>query len=230
MDIYNEIKKTDQSVYDNYNNFIFSDDARVFNKMGKRIELYLKIQNLVGDIFEFGVLKGAGISLWLKLITMYEPNSITKVLGFDFFDTTELLDDLTGINKQMMSEVVNRIGNEDLQIETIQTKLSHFDKSKYILIKGDAVVTSKSFVEQNVGVKIKLLYMDLDLGDPTYEILMKLWDNVCLNGIIVFDEYAYHKWDESNGVDKFLKEIEGQYTFFDTKIGSPTAYIIKLVI
>jgi hypothetical protein len=87
MDIYNKIKKTEQSVYDNYNNFIFSDDDRVFNKMSKRIELYLQIQNLVGDIFEFGVLKGAGISLWLKLLKMYEPNSITKVIGFDFFDT-----------------------------------------------------------------------------------------------------------------------------------------------
>jgi len=59
---------------------------------------------------------------------------------------------------------------------------------------------------------------------------MCYFNKVVKNGIVVFDEYAYHKWDESDGVDKFLKEVEGQYTFVDTKIGSPTAYIIKTVI
>jgi hypothetical protein len=31
-DIYNGIPKTEQCIYDNYNNFIFSNDTRVFNK------------------------------------------------------------------------------------------------------------------------------------------------------------------------------------------------------
>ena len=98
------------------------------------------------------------------------------------------------------------------------------------MIQGEAVATSTQFKITNPGARIKLLYMDLDLGEPTYNILKTLWNIVVKNGIIVFDEYAYHKWDESNGVDKFLKEIEGQYIFFDTKIGSPTAYIIKTCI
>ena len=38
------------------------------------------------------------------------------------------------------------------------------------------------------------------------------------------------KWDESEGVDKFLREIHGMSTFIDTKVGAPTAYIIKTVI
>jgi hypothetical protein len=78
------------------------------------------------------------------------------------------------------------------------------------------------------GVKIKLLYMDLDVGEPTYEILITLWDKICLNGIIVFDEYAYHKWDESIGVDKFLKTIKGKYEQHSTNMFSPTFFIKKI--
>jgi hypothetical protein len=33
-----------------------------------------------------------------------------------------------------------------------------------------------------------------------------MWDNVTKGGIIVFDEYGYHSWSESKGVDKFIQE------------------------
>ena len=70
MDTYtfhNSIKETHQCVYDNYNNLLFSADSRVFNKMMKKSELYLKVKDLAGDILEFGVFKGAGIALFLNL-------------------------------------------------------------------------------------------------------------------------------------------------------------------
>ena len=83
--------------------------------------------------------------------------------------------------------------------------------------------------KKSPGLKIKLLYMDLDLGEPTYEVLKSLWKNVCLNGIVVFDEYAFHCWDESIGVDNFLKEISGQYECYKTDVASPSMYIVKTI-
>tara|TARA_Y100000768_G_C23989983_1_gene691761 strand:- start:3251 stop:3958 length:708 start_codon:yes stop_codon:yes gene_type:complete len=228
INIYNDIKETNQSVYDSYNNFIFSNDTRVFNKMIKRSELYLNVKDIVGDILEFGVFKGASISLWLKLIDMYEPNSISKIIGFDFFDPKQVVDALNGINKNMMNNVVNRVEKNDLSIDKVHERLSRYNSSRYKLIKGDAVITSTEYINNNPGLKIKLLYMDLDVGEPTYQILKKLWNNISINGIIVFDEYAYHKWDESIGVDKFLKTIEGKYKQFPTNIFSPTFYIQKI--
>jgi hypothetical protein len=229
ISIYNGIEATDQSVYDSYNKLMFSKDTRVFSKMMKRAELYLNVKDIVGDILEFGVFKGASIALWSKLINMYEPNSITKVIGFDFFNPEQVVGKLDGINKAMMADVVNRVENSDLSLKGVQEKLSVFDSSRYKLIQGDAVSTSSTFVNNNPGLKIKLLYMDLDVGEPTYEILVKLWNNVSINGIIVFDEYAYHQWDESVGVDKFLKTIHGKYEQFPTGIYSPTFYIKKIV-
>ena len=227
-DIYNGIKQTPQHVYDSYNQFIFSDDTRVFNKMIKRTELYLLTKDMIGDVLEFGVFKGASIGLWIKLLKMYEPNSITKVIGFDFFDSTELINGLDGLNKNMMTTVVGRVTDKDLFLNSVTANLQVIDPSKFMLIKGDAVNTSKTFINKNPGLKIKLLYMDLDVGEPTYKVLLELWDKVCINGIIVFDEYAYHQWDESIGVDNFLKTIEGKYIMYPTNIFSPTAYIKKI--
>ena len=186
--------------------------------------------NLLGDIMEFGVFKGAGMALFLKLKQMYEPNSLMKVIGFDYFEKDILTNTLTGINKIKMSDVLQRVESTDLSLESVNDRLSHFSSDNYMLIKGDAVVQANNFYLENPGAKIKLLYMDLDLGDPTYTILKKLWQRVCKGGIVVFDEYAYHIWDESIGVDSFLKEIDGQYISVNTNISSPTMYIIKTVI
>jgi len=228
-DIYNSIKETPQNIYDSYNNLMFSGDSRVFNKMIKKTELYLQVKDLAGDILEFGVFKGAGMALFLNLKMMYEPNSLMKVIGFDYFNSESLTNSLDGLNKTMMSTVLNRASTKELSIESVNKRLSVFNNGMYKLIEGEAVANTVKYDTDNPGARIKLLYMDLDLGEPTYNILKILWNKVVKNGIIVFDEYGYHKWDESNGVDKFIKEIEGQYRFIDTKIGSPTAYIIKTI-
>ena len=67
--------------------------------------------------------------------------------------------------------------------------------------------------------------MDLDLEEPTYNTLINLWDNITKGGLVVFDEYGYHKWSESKGVDRFIKEknIEIKTLNFN----APTAYIKK---
>ncbi len=228
LSIYNGVEATAQNIYDSYNNFIFSKDIRVFNKMIKRTELYLDVKGLVGDILEFGVFKGASIALWLKLIDMYEPNSITKVIGFDFFNSNQVVDGLNGLNNLMMANVINRVEHNELTLDAVSSKLANFNRARYKLIQGDAVDTSQIMVNNNPGLKIKLLYMDLDVGEPTYKILLQLWNRVCINGIIVFDEYAYHQWDESVGVDKFLQTIRGKYEQFATGIYSPTFYIKKI--
>ena len=99
-----------------------------------------------------------------------------------------------------------------------------FESEKFKLVKGDISETSKSFYEDKPGARISLLYLDLDLEIPTYNVLVNLYDKIVDGGIIVFDEYAYHIWSEANAVDKFLQEYPGaelKHTF----IKAPTAYI-----
>ena len=104
--------------------------------------------------------------------------------------------------------------------------LSHgFLESEFQLIEGDISDTSKKFSQENPGFKISLMYMDLDLELPTYNTLVNLWDNITKGGIIVFDEYGYHKWSESKGVDRFIEEKNLLIKSLD--YACPTAYIIK---
>jgi len=229
--IYNNIKETNQSVYDAYNTLVFNNDKRVFQKMTKKIELYLNVkdQDIFGDIVEFGVFKGGGLALWLKLKELYEPNSLTKVIGFDFFEPKETINSLADENKELMTSVLNRVKSDDLTLESVKARLSSFNKENYMLIKGDAIKKSNDYYDKNKGAKIKLLYMDLDVGEPTYKILTTLWDRLSINGIVICDEYGFHAWDETIGVDKFLKKLDNTtYKIINTNILSPTLVIKKI--
>jgi hypothetical protein len=96
---------------------------------------------------------------------------------------------------------------------------------EYELVSGDISKTVVEYADTRPGAKISLLYLDLDLEVPTYDALMSLWDRVSSGGIVVFDEYAYHNWSESIGVDKFFenKNIKIQsLNFF-----APSAYVVK---
>jgi len=221
---------TPVNVYESFNTIMFSSDKRVFNKMIKKIEFYGEVKDLVGDILEFGVFMGSGMAIFLKLQELYEPNSISTVIGFDHFNKSNTINQLDGNNRDLMSCVLNRVNEDELSLESVRKNLSAFDPTKYMLVQGEAVEKCRNFHMENPGLRIKILYMDLDLGEPTYQILKILWNKVVKGGIVVFDEYGYHKWDEANGVDKFLKEIDGQYELFNTKVYNPTVYIKKTII
>jgi hypothetical protein len=72
-----------------------------------------------------------------------------------------------------------------------------------------------------------MLYIDVDIERPTYFALKYLWDRILPGGIIAFDEYEYHKFSESTGVEKFLKEFNLDYEVISTDFMTPSAYIIK---
>ena len=219
-----------QSVFDSYNNFLMSDDRKVFFKLCMRFNLYNKVKDLHGDIVECGVFKGAGLLAWLKMIDMYQPNSLKKVIGFDFFDPgfTEELENI--IDKENMKYVFSRDPNlnaKDVSLEAIEARLKKagFNNNKFELVKGDISQTSKDFIMNKPGFRISLLYLDLDLDVPTYDTLNVFWDRVVPGGVVVFDEYAMYSWSESNAVDRFFKDKNVK--IINTNIFSPSAYVVK---
>lgn len=221
---------SNQSIYDSFNNFIFSKDRNVFNKLASRIWFYQQTKHLLGDIVECGVFKGSGLLTWLKVLDMYEPNSIKKVIGFDFFNPNFIEDMPDGVDKETMRQVFQRDENlmmNDVSFEGITYKIvnANFGDSKFELVAGDITKSSYEYLKERPGFRISILYLDLDLDEPTYETLNALWDRVLPGGYVVFDEYGYHNWSESNAADRFLKEKN--LTLHTTGIKAPTAYIVK---
>jgi hypothetical protein len=232
LNLYNNSSdiRQNQNIYDSYNNFIFSEDRNIFNKLYCKFYFYEKTKHLLGDVVECGVFKGSGVLAWLKILDMNEPNSIKKVIGFDFFDNNfvENLDD--EVDKTTMKQVFERCENldiNDISLYGIHEKIkkSGINSSKYELVAGDISNTTKKFIKDRPGFRISILYMDLDIDEPTYDTLVNLWDFIVPGGIVVFDEYAYHSWTESNAVDRFVNEKK--LTLINTNVKAPTAYIIK---
>ena len=225
----NYLGDTPQHVYDSFNTLMFSNDTRVMQKMFTKIRLYNEIKHLNGDILEFGVFKGASLALWLQLIKRYETNALTSVIGFDFFDKDLTLNNLENENKKSMSSILDRATDvNELKMEVIFDKCNNIFPNKIKLIKGDACETSASLRQNYPGLRAKLMYLDMDVDKPTFEVLTNLWDIVVLDGIIVLDEYGIHVWDESNGVDRFLKTIKGKYVLENTGVMAPTLIIKKI--
>jgi len=230
MNITNYAEPTSDSIYENFNSFIFSKDIKVLGKLLFRNHFYNMTKHLPGDIVEIGVFKGSGIVSWLKILKVFDSQTNKKVIGFDFFsphDTKVYINRVA--NGEGLNDVINRVEHNLLSYETVNNTIqgSGFDNSKFILVKGNVETTTKDFVNKNAGFRISLLYFDADLGEPTYHSLVNLWDRIIPGGYIVFDEYEFHAFDECAGVEKFLKEKDLEFTIETTHFYNPTAFMIK---
>lgn len=224
-----EIIENAQSLYDNFNGFILSNDFKVFGKLLARTLLMDRVKDIPGDIVECGVFKGTGILTYLKLKRYLNPNSGKKVIGFDFFDSDKLVKTLDGIDKDAMKTLFEgrdyEHKSDDCSKLISLIKNCGFLDHEYDLIPGDITKTAPEYISDKPGFKISLLYIDLDLEIPTYEALGALWDRVSTGGMVVFDEYGFHKWSESKGVDRFFSDKKVKIKSLDYIC--PTAYIVK---
>lgn len=226
MDLFD---KTIMEAYDYFNGFMMCNDTKIFGKLVARATLLNTVKNIPGDIVECGVFKGTGMLTFLKLKRIFFPNSIKRVIGFDLFNTNDLVDSLYDNDKKQMSKLFNErqfshdTGSADYIFNII--KNAGFSEIDFELVIGDITTSAYNFIKARPGFKISMLYMDLDLEQPTFHALNAFWDRVSRGGLIVFDEYAYHKWSESIGVDRFFADKNVTINVLDFLC--PTAYVIK---
>ncbi len=217
--------------YRSFNEFIFSNDIKLIGKLLHRYDFFKMTRDLPGDIVEIGVFKGSGIATFSKFVDIYCPRSNKKILGFDIFDDSskeDILNKDCSFDKEMMNVVYSKVDKSELSITSVENRLTNMNiDKKYMLIRGDVEDTLPKFIKENPGFRASLIYIDVDLERPTYNALLHLWDRLLPGGIIVFDEYEYHKFSESNGVEKFLREKNIAYNLKSTNWMAPTAYIIK---
>jgi hypothetical protein len=224
-----EIIDTEQKIYDGFNDFILSPDTKVFGKLLARTLLLNEIKDIPGDIVECGVFKATGLLSFLKLKNYLMPNTHKKVIGFDFFESAALVDSLSGQDKELMDSLFSDRGvSHDKDFcELLKQKILSFGfkPHEFDLVKGDASKTTFDYLKDKPGLKISLLYMDVDIEKPTFDILEALWDRVSRGGLVVFDEYAFQSWSESRGADRFFKDKN--VVIKSLNYICPTAYIKK---
>ena len=205
-----------------YNSFLKDTDPDRLKKIISRYELFKYTHNIKGDICECGVFKGSGFFTWVKLMKIFKPNSDSKVIGFDFFETNRSVNFKFKKDKEIFDDHKdNFITQQELKNTCLNWGFKNIS-----LYAGNIADTSKSYVLQNVSGRISLLYMDVDNYEGTMAALKNLYPIVTAGGVVAFDEYHDHSHGEHVAVDEFFKDKKINIKFFAWS-NSPMAYFIK---
>lgn len=218
-------QENEQRIWDAYNTLCLSGNTERLRKLLVRYNLFRQTLKSPGDIIECGVFKGTGLFQWLKFLTIFDPDSTKRVVGFDLFDSFEEgLQDWEKKQTEAFIREANFQGtNPDELIEiACQMRQEH----RLELIKGNACETIPRYIEENRGMRVSLLHLDFDVYEPTLVALKMFWPLVVRGGIVVFDEYGVRGWGESEAVDEFFAEktVEMETVPYSQ---TPTAYIVK---
>lgn len=213
-----------QAFYDNFNNFIFFPEQRVFNKLISKILFLQMVSTIPGSIVELGVFKGSGLAAWHKCCVALGVHR--QIYGFDFFNADDLQESIGTSDKILMKELFSKRNFDPRNyVGTLEEKMDSMGASSR-LISGNVMDTLPEFLNENPGFRTALVNFDLDTSEPTYFALEALWPRLVPGGIFVFDEYAINEWTESDAVDKFLKKFG--LKIIRTDFFAPSAYLQKL--
>jgi len=174
-------------------------------------ELYRLALHVPGVIMEFGVWWGANLALFESFRAIYEPyNYARKIIGFDTFEGYSSLSEKDG-----ESEFVNQ-GNYSVPsdysehlteiLDCHQTENIMSNVKKYELIKGDATVTIKDYLNSHKETIIALAYFDMQLYQPTKVCLEAIKPYLTKGSVIAMDEL---NCPEFSGETVALREVFG---------------------
>lgn len=159
-----------------------------------KYEIFKQILHINGSIIECGVLHGAGLMAWAKLSSIFEPvNHTRKIIGFDTFEGFPSLsakDTKTGRSNHL--RVGGLIGSpyestqQAIQVYDMNRQVGHIPKVE--LVKGDLCETASRYIEDNPHLVVSLLYLDVDLYEPTKKALEVFVPRMPKGAIIGFDE------------------------------------------
>lgn len=165
-----------------------------------RYELYKLIEHVPGNIMEFGVCGGKGLFSFVQCVFINEPQyQWRNIVGFDTFDGFVSVHENDGLNINQHLKQPGAFKNDSFD-ELTRLKQIHEDfryinnRNQIELVKGDVMLTLPEYIHNNPGLIVSLLYLDLDLYEPTKLALQLLWDKIPKGGIVVFDELVMKDW------------------------------------
>ena len=179
-------------------------------------ELFKQVLDVHGSILEFGVYMGSGLFSFASFSAILEPyNYQRRIIGFDTFTGFPSVSDKDKSTQYDSPELKKGgFSVSDNHMSDLQKSIEIFDSNRFInhlpkieLVAGDVVKTVPDFLKVNPHTLISLLYLDLDLYEPTISALNDLYDRVVRGGIIAFDEINNPMWPgETEAFLEFFKD------------------------
>lgn len=161
-------------------------------------EIFKRAMTVKGSIVECGVFRGFGVMSWAKLSAMLEPENLTRrIYGFDTFagfpSTGEQDDNPVAAPRQGALAADSYEELQALIAEYDQDRfLGHIDKVH--LIKGDVNETIPKFVTAHPHLVVSLLFLDVDLFEPTRTALEQFVPRMPRGAVLAFDELDNPMW------------------------------------
>lgn len=174
-------------------------------------ELYERIIDKPGVLMEFGVWWGANLAVLGSLRAIYEPyNRMRKVIGFDTFEGYPTVSAEDGTSKHAsvggyaMPEGYEHYLADVLATHEDDNVLDHV--RKFELVKGDAPVMLKAYLDAHPETVVAMAYLDLAMYEPTKSILESILPRMVRGGVIALDELGSARFP---GETRAFQEIVG---------------------
>jgi hypothetical protein len=197
-------------------------------------DLYRLIADMPGSIVELGVYLGAGLLTWSKLLETFAPGDRSrKAYGFE-----------SGAGYREFSPEdgnpaswIGAIGPKTVSVDYLQriVRLANLDNlisgvERCRAICGDIAETVPEFARNNQGMRLSLLFLDVNLYEPTLIGLRELYPLVQSGGVVALNGYGAPPWQgEARALEHYFAEIDAPIPRLKTLNYSiwPGAYFVK---
>jgi len=199
------------SLADRIDGFAKFASRQAMAKFLARYEIFKKILHVNGSIIECGVLHGAGLLTWAKLSSIFEPaNHVRKIIGFDTFEGFPSISQADAAGGD--SSHLKPGGMTGSSLEDVEQAVALYDKNRPLshipkieLVKGDLCETAPQYLKSNPHLVVSMLYLDVDLYEPTKAALQTFLPRMPRGAVIVFDELNARMFPgETRAVDDVL--------------------------
>lgn len=208
----NYIDKLEKIENKNVADFALYTPVNSIQRFLARYELMNMINGIPGAVIEMGVCSGNGLMSLIHCHNVLQPTyRYREFYGFDTFEGFPSVheNDIADIKWEkgdFCNNGYDRINN----ILEVHNSYYHVPTSVK-LIKGDVNETLPLFLNENKHIIVSLLYLDLDIYEPTKTALKYLIPKMAKGSIIAFDELNWKSFPgETIAV---LEELGTKYKF-----------------
>ena len=179
-----------------------------------KYELMKMIKDIPGAIIEMGVCSGNGLMSLIHCHNVIQPTyKCREFYGFDTFEG------FPSVHENDIADVKWEIGDYcntgyDRLTNIIEIHNNYYYAPANVkLVKGDVNETLPIFLNENKHIIVSLLYLDLDIYEPTKTALKYLIPKMAKGSIIAFDELNWKSFPgETIAV---LEELGTKYKFIN---------------
>ncbi len=208
---------------------VMFQDRRIISRILYANEIYQQMIKVHGSIFEFGVRYGQNLTLLSSLRGVYEPlNANRKIVGFDTFEGFPHVDvthDTTHWKNGDYAVPANYEVFLD-QLMALHEAIGPLENlRRFELVKGDATITLRQYLDDHPETIISLAYFDLDLYKATKECLEMILPYLANGAVIAFDEI---NMAEFPGETVAFREVLGtsRYRLIHSPFRATAAYLV----